>query len=136
MEKSNLVIITWDYTRNAGTTTVLDAFEVTESKKTTEVGKKMFEEPKSQQETEMTPEPGIDIMFEDQKETIQKWAGYHIASASDSELLDALHIKLDNKDKVLPNWIKNNLAKWILDEKISFKEFREAIEYVSKTLTS
>lgn len=133
MEKSNLVIVAWDYTRNAGTTTVLDAFEVTESKKTTEVGKKMFEQPtQSQPEVEMTPEPGIDVMFEDQKETIQKWAGYHTASASDSELLDALHIKLDNKDLGLPNWIKNNLAKWILDEKISFKEFREAIEYVAK----
>jgi hypothetical protein len=138
MEKSNLVIITWDYTRNAGTTTVLDAFEVIESKaKTTEVGKKMFEEPKSQQETEMTPEPGIDIMFDDQKETIQKWAGFHTMSASDSELLKELQIKLDDKDRAeLPNWVKKNLGKWILDEKITFKEFREAIEYVSKTLTS
>lgn len=133
MEKSNLVIVAWDYNRNAGTTTVLDAFEVTESKKTTEVGTKMFEEPaQSQPEVEMTPEPGIDVMFEDQKETIQKWAGYHTESAADSELLDALNIKLDNKDSVLPNWIKSNLAKWILDEKISFKEFRKAIEYVAK----
>jgi len=138
MEKSNLVIITWDYTRNAGTTTVLDAFEVIESKKTTEVGKKMFEQPaQPQPEVEMVPEPGIDVMFEDQKETIQKWSGYHTESASDSELLDALHIKLDNKDAMkLPKWIKSNLGKWILNEKISFKEFREAIEYVSKTLTS
>lgn len=134
MEKSNLVIVAWDYTRNAGTTTVLDAFEVTESKaKTTQTGQKMFEQPaQSQPEVEMTPEPGIDVMFEDQKETIQKWAGYHTASASDSELLDALQIKLDDKDIGLPNWIKSNLAKWILDEKISFKEFREAIEYVAK----
>ncbi|MEX0657264.1 MAG: hypothetical protein WD154_06945 [Nitrosopumilaceae archaeon] len=133
MEKSNLVIVAWDYNRNARTITVLDAFEVTESKKTTEAGKKMFEQPtQSQSEVEMVPEPGIDVMFEDQKETIQKWAGYHTMSASDSELLDALNIKLDNKDIVIPNWIKNNLAKWTLDEKISFKEFRKAIEYVAK----
>ena len=76
-------------------------------------------------------EPGVDVMAPDQKETIQKWAGYHVTSASDSELLSVLNIKVDSEPD-LPNWAKNSLAKWALDEKISMKEFINAIKYFVK----
>ena len=78
-----------------------------------------------------TMEPGVDVMAPDQKETIQKWAGYHVTSASDSELLSVLNIKVDSEPD-LPNWAKNSLAKWALDEKISMKEFINAIKYFVK----
>jgi len=78
-------------------------------------------------------EPGIDTMTSEQKETIQKWGGFHTVAASDSDLLKSLNIKTaDDKGQKLPKWTKNNLAKWVLDDKITMKEFVNAIKYIVK----
>ncbi|MEX0656442.1 MAG: hypothetical protein WD154_02715, partial [Nitrosopumilaceae archaeon] len=99
------------------------------------------QEPKAKEPTAPTPEPGVDVVPEPgvdvvspaQKETIQKWAGFHVVSASDSDLFSALNIKVDaDSAPKLPNWTKNTLAKWALDEKISMKEFANAIKYFVK----
>ena len=79
---------------------------------------------------DVVPEPGVDVASPAQKETIQKWAGFHVASASDSDLLSALNIKTEaDSAPHLPKWTKNTLAKWALDEKISMKEFVNAMKY-------
>lgn len=129
METSNLAIIAWDSSRNGRTVNILDAFEVIKSEtKATQSTEKTESE---LQPSIMDPEPGIDVMTASQEVAIQKWAGFHQMSLSDSELLDALYIKSDTKVD-LPKWTKNSLGRWMLDEQISFKEFRAAIEYVSK----
>ena len=79
---------------------------------------------------DVVPEPGVDVASPAQKETIQKWAGFHVASASDSDLLSALNIKTEaDSAPHLPKWTKNTLAKWTLDEKISMREFVNVIKY-------
>ena len=95
-------------------------------------------QPQAVEPTSPTPEPGVDIVLEpgvdimtsDQEETIQKWAGFHVASASDSDLFNALNIKTEpDSTYELPKWTRNTLAKWALDEKISMKEFINAVKY-------
>lgn len=82
---------------------------------------------------DVVPEPGVDVASPAQKETIQKWAGFHVASASDSDLLSALNIETESDTAPkLPKWTKNTLAKWVLDEKISMKEFVNAVKYFVK----
>ncbi|MGQ0376860.1 MAG: hypothetical protein ACT4OW_05080 [Nitrososphaerota archaeon] len=146
IETSDVAIRAWDFARTGLSIVIPNGLKVIDEKEN-EIKEKISSDmnqeksPEPQIKPAITPEPGIDVVPEpgmevvttDQKETIQKWAGYHVMSASDSELLDILQIKLDDNDQSeLPKWVKKNLGKWILDEKISFKEFREAIQYVAK----
>lgn len=149
MPKSNLILVAWDTSRNSATSTVLDAFEVTGSEKPktvtetkpTESNKQIIpsEEMTPEPGVDVVPEPGVDVATSEQKETIQKWAGFHTMSASDSELIKALDIKISSDvDSIpqLPKWTKNNLAKWVLDDKISMREFHDAINYIVKNIKS
>ena len=120
----------------------LDKAKATLDEITKETTSAQTQEPKAKQEStvptpepgvDIVPEPGVDVISPAQKETIQKWAGFHVASASDADLLNALNIETEaDTAPKLPKWTKNTLAKWALDEKISMKEFVNAVKYFVK----
>jgi hypothetical protein len=153
IETSNIAIRAWDSSRAGLSIIVPDALNVIEEKITavkqdtgsvttpekTQEPTTLKPETTPQPAAEIVPEPGVDIITTEQKETIQKWAGFHTVSASDSELLIALNIKIpsdvDTTPK-LPKWTKSTLGKWAINDKISMKEFHSALSYIVKKVSS
>ena len=127
MEKSSILFRTWDLSRNVAEVWYVDALEVME--------KEMLP-PESlnfgtKKESVNTPS----AISADQRFVVEKWAGYNAESVSDSELLKFLGIISsqsgeENNEVTIPSWFKNNVVEWVLEGKVSFTEFVDAIEYM------
>jgi len=127
MEKSSILFRTWDLSRNVDEVWYVDALEVME-KETSPPESLNFG---TKNESVNTPS----VISADQRFVVEKWAGYNAESILDSELLKFLGIissqsgEEDNKITI-PSWFKNNVAGWVLESKVSFTEFVDAIEYM------
>jgi len=127
MEKSSILFRTWDLSRNVAEVWYVDALEVME--------KEMLP-PESlnfgtKNESVNTPS----AISADQRFVVEKWAGYNAESISDSDLLKFLgiissHSAEEDNEVTIPSWFKNNVAEWVLEGKVSFTEFVDAIEYM------
>jgi len=127
MEKSSILFRTWDLSRNVDEVWYVDALEVIE-KETSPPGSLNFGTENESVNTSST-------ISADQRFVVEKWAGYNAESISDSELLKFLGIISsqlgeENNEVTIPSWFKNNVAGWVLEGKVSFTEFVDAIEYM------
>lgn len=78
----------------------------------------IIQEPTTKHDNTMDPEP----IFSWDK--FNEWAGYSESSISDKEFLD--NVGIDGSD--IPNWVKQNNAKWLKEEKITQEEFVVSLE--------
>ena len=127
MEKSSILLRTWDPSRNVAEVWYVDALEVME-KETSPPESLNFG---TKNESTNTPR----TISADQRFVVEKWAGYNAESISDSDLLKVLGIISSQSGEevnevTIPAWFKNHVAEWALEGKVSFTEFVDAIEYM------
>ncbi len=70
------------------------------------------------------------MMYDEQvvMSVIDKWAGYDIDSATDSDMLTSIGIKGSD----IPNWV-TNVAEWVHDEKLDMMDLINAISYLKNS---
>ncbi|HSB56268.1 MAG TPA: hypothetical protein VLD38_00455 [Nitrosopumilaceae archaeon] len=145
LEKSSILFRTWDLSRNANQVLYFDALEVKEL----DTSLPPTTLPDAQNSTENQNLSGQNgsggiirgLVSAGPRLDIEKWAGYNQESISDFELLMLLgiissqqpgeNVDQDNHfEIVIPSWYKHTVAKWLLDGKISYTEFVNALEYM------
>lgn len=126
MEKSSMLFRTWDLSRNAAEVWHVDALEVIEK----EIPSQESQSFDAKNETVNTSEE----ISADQRFLVEKWAGYKTESLSDNELLKFLGIISSQSEEeyevTIPTWFRNNVGIWVLESKVSFTEFFDALEYM------
>ena len=125
MELTDMIFRTWDTSLSSRDIRFLEAIEV--------IGKEDTDLDVSFNDNSgmIGVEPGVmapkkplaEKLFPD--DMIVKWAGYSRDSISDSELLDYIGIKGDK----IPKWFKEKTGDWVLLDKISHKEFVNALKF-------
>jgi len=124
MDTSDILFRVWDLNRNVSYLHIPDALEVNESgllsgEQSSETSEILEPESISQDPT-FIPEPLISTDF------LKGWAGFSSESISDPEFLS--HVGLDGQE--IPNWVKQNIPRWVLDGQITQQEFVNALEYL------
>ena len=125
MEKSDLIIRTWDVKRNSFDTILLDAIEIQENQKNNTIKESILNE-KENNNTNVIPT--LDSESSSKKEIIMEWSGYSENSISDSELLSQLGFETTKNG--IPSWVKHKMARWLYMEMITEQDFVNAISYL------
>jgi len=119
MDTSDIIIRAWDVNKNSADTRLSEAIKVVDSTKILEIPEEIDELGLSG-----TLGNGTGEVFVDQ-EILEVWAGFESGSISDEELLKLLGIGGDK----IPSWYKEKVAKWIIQGKVSQKEFVDALHF-------
>lgn len=107
MDTSNTIIRVWDKQRNSMDRHVMNSIKIIPSIEKMEGG----------------VSDGFSL------HTIADWSDFSSKSVEDKELLSGMGIK----EYSIPNWTKN-LGNYLLEKQISYKEFFNALEYLSKNI--
>jgi hypothetical protein len=128
MEPSSILFRTWDLAKNSNEIWYQNALEIVESNPLP------VDLPQGPKQEPSDKNGETKTMTVEQKLLIEKWSGYDLESISDSKLLKLLGIippqTGDENIITIHSWFRNNVGKWLLDEKISFTEFVNALEYM------
>ena len=114
MESVDLQFVVWDLSRNQIQQYYSDAIQVIPEKS---ILSEPEIDPEPIEKYEIEPEPLFSWNL------FNEWAGYSTDSMSDKEFL--LHLGI--KDEKIPNWVKENNAKWLKNGYISQQDFLIAI---------
>jgi hypothetical protein len=115
MEKTDVIIRAWDYSRNSRDAIFRDALVAVEML--------LPDDKILEPDTQIIP-PSLLIP----EEIISGWAGYSTDVVTDEELLDQLGID----GKSIPSWYKEIVSKWVFDGSISHKEFVDALSFFAE----
>ncbi len=74
------------------------------------------------------------VFAEEQMDVIKQWAGYSEFSATDSEVMQSLHISNDTANVSLPKWAKQTLGEWTVTNQISINDLKHALSYLYNNL--
>jgi len=119
LKKSDVIIRVWDQNRNSKDATFKNSIMVVDF----EIPDELIDIPDRTLESDTTIESSVTMKIP--QDVLLKWAGYADGSVSDSEILEYLGIKGES----IPSWYKNNVSKWLIDEKINYEEFVNAIKF-------
>jgi len=114
MEKTDVIIRAWDYSRNSRDAIFRDALVAVEML--------LPDDKILEPDTQIIPSLLIP------EEIISGWAGYSTDVVTDEELLDQLGID----GKSIPSWYKEIVSKWVFDGSISHKEFVDALSFFAE----
>jgi hypothetical protein len=121
MEKSDVIVRTWDDLKRNTDTKILDAIQVVNSEK-------------SETQNQVTPSTIVPskVLPQLQKEnapdfmpSIKEWGGYSSTSISDSELLSNMGLEGNH----IPSWVMKT-TKWLIDGQMTQQEFIDSIKYL------
>jgi len=119
MDTSDLLFRVWDVKRNSVDLFVPEFLTVIPAEPTPEtVESTILQEPITKPDNVMDPEP----IFSWEK--LNEWAGYSESSISDKKFLEHLGIDGDR----IPDWVKQNNAKWLKNGLITQDEFMIALD--------
>ena len=129
MEPSSILFRTWDLAKNSNEILYQNALEIVDSNS---LPVDLPQEP-NQESSDKNGEI-IKTMTAEQKLLIEKWSGHDLESISDSKLLRLLGIippeTGDENNGSIPLWFRNKVGTWLLEGKITFEEFVDALEYM------
>lgn len=118
--ENDIVIIAWDSNRNGLNSKIYDAWNITGNEYV------IKDEPLF-----LLVEPEeIEEFVEDEKrlDILDKWAGYHSESASDSEILKTFGIEGNH----IPQWVKKTFGVGIHKEQLTEENLRVVLEYLKQ----
>ncbi len=138
MDTSHLILYVWDEARSDAEKKFLNSIRVVESKGIADKADKQPSAVETNAEEQIDPEPGIDVWSVEQKLVIEMWAGYQPEPASDYDVLRKVYFEpLGKQDEIMskesysiPSWVKQSLGSWVVEGKVGFGEFANAIKYM------
>lgn len=134
MEKSDIIMRSWDAKKNSADNKIFDAWESLEDteKETAQVESGKIESVQN--------EAGLGgILNENEKQSLQKedndvlmsviqqWGGFSQKSVSDATLLDTIGVDAE----YIPHWFKET-TRWVVNGDASQQEFVDAVKYMYK----
>jgi len=125
MEKSDVIIRTWDQSRNSwdsnfpGLLTVTGNPYFVEPIDTIDLGDILGRDPSGGNTTSAFPDGFLD-----------RWGTFSSGGLTDAELLVHLGLEGDH----IPEWFKMTNAKWFMEGKVSEQEFVDALGFLSKKM--
>jgi hypothetical protein len=132
MDKSNIIIRTWDNERHAGDVHIVDAIQIDQSENTPDLQNEAEQtsEDTSKDQTQIEEQIKPDETSETivRKESVLEWAGYSPNVKSDKEILEESGIQ----GETIPKWFKNKFGKWVFTGQIELVDFEKAIKYLSE----
>lgn len=123
MEKSNILIRSWDDKRSSDDTKIFSAWKVIPQESTQTFKSEEFT-PALIQTSPSSLQP---LTSPELLESIKEWGGYSSQSISDSQLLTEVGISGEH----IPKWYLKT-TKWVIDGEISQDEFVNAIKYLNE----
>lgn len=130
-DTSDVLFVVWDYKRNSIKILTQDALEVIGSSTNAILDTDIS---KSSDATNVKSVPtdadatSMPIAAQDHMISIKKWGGYSSELITDSQILHDIGINAD----YVPSWVKKNIPKWVVSNKITEQDFVNAIQYLHK----
>ena len=131
MQKSDIIIRSWDEKRNSVDVKIFDAWKVVEANKT--ATRQVIESDKVENKTlvgnimslQNSTVSSHEAKNQELLSSIKKWGGYSPESISDSELLEKIGIKGQH----IPSWFMRTTG-WLVNNQTTQEEFFDAIKYL------